>query len=66
MRCDKHMDDGMPSLTATGTCENCGNGTNRMFKKLCDACSDTLKQCQICRVPVTGTTDTTPSQTGSQ
>lgn len=62
MRCKDHAVDGI-TPTVTGKCQNCGNGTNRGHKKLCDKCSDTLKQCQVCRVPVT---DDASRQDGAQ
>lgn len=65
MRCNAHMEDGI-TPTVAGSCQNCGNGVNRRHKKLCDSCSDTLKQCQVCRVPVADGADETPRQDGAQ
>lgn len=51
MRCDEHSTPAI-QLPATSTCEECGAGTNTMSKKLCEECSDRLKQCEVCRAPV--------------
>lgn len=51
MRCDEHSAPAI-QLPATGTCEECGTGTNTMSKKLCEECSEQLGQCEVCRTPV--------------